>query len=516
MSSKGSGSANPWKMAAHSRLAKKKSVNVSASVGDDRISELPEFIIHQILSGLSTKEVARTSVLSKRWYHFKASYPILDFRICDFTRARTTGAFPNNFLQAVYSSLPYFSANKLGLHTFRVLSPPTSLYSHLDTWVKLALQNGVKVLEIDMLSDPYTLPLEVFSSKTLISLKLHRCNLNLPLSTFSSVTHLHLSYCHLTYPIVLDNTDCPFLEDLNIGSCSDGSDKVFTLHISSLPRLHSVRLYLWADNRIHDVVVASSIQKLKLRFLCQKPWSDLKLGGCSYRHLKFLRLECGSITDAEFHSFLSKLALLEELCLHDCNKLERIKISGQYLKTLQLTFGRHRHIRIIEIAAPSLKNLIYADHYCDERKYCEIKMEDCCCSSLATMVLFNYHGRERDFRNLISKCTSLEILWILGCPELQRIRVPNTLLRKLHIVRYSGGLKAVHVDSPRLLEICYSGREKPKFAVADSSCGVRIECSSSKLWVSKLKELLAWTCPNQDELHISYTANEMSREEQYL
>ncbi|KAH9609537.1 hypothetical protein KSS87_023486 [Heliosperma pusillum] len=46
----------------------------------DRISELPEFILHTILSILDTKEAGRASVLSKRWFDAWSSIPVLDFR----------------------------------------------------------------------------------------------------------------------------------------------------------------------------------------------------------------------------------------------------------------------------------------------------------------------------------------------------------------------------------------------------------------------------------------------------
>lgn len=47
--------------------------------GLDRISSLPPFIIHHIMLYLSSKDVAKTSLLSKRWSYLRASFPILDF-----------------------------------------------------------------------------------------------------------------------------------------------------------------------------------------------------------------------------------------------------------------------------------------------------------------------------------------------------------------------------------------------------------------------------------------------------
>ncbi|GLT47451.1 hypothetical protein SLA2020_211490 [Shorea laevis] len=52
--------------------------------GVDRFSNLPESIIHRIMSLLSPEEVVGTTVLSKKWYHFKASYPVLKFKEIKF------------------------------------------------------------------------------------------------------------------------------------------------------------------------------------------------------------------------------------------------------------------------------------------------------------------------------------------------------------------------------------------------------------------------------------------------
>ncbi|CAN0892381.1 F-box/FBD/LRR-repeat protein At1g16930, partial [Linum grandiflorum] len=48
----------------------------------DRISNLPDEIIHEIFAGLrSTKQPAQLTILSKRWSHLWRSYPILDFNL---------------------------------------------------------------------------------------------------------------------------------------------------------------------------------------------------------------------------------------------------------------------------------------------------------------------------------------------------------------------------------------------------------------------------------------------------
>ncbi|KAJ8440758.1 hypothetical protein Cgig2_005489 [Carnegiea gigantea] len=42
-------------------------------IGDDRISELPDEILHEIVSGLTLRDVVRTSVLSSKWRHICSS-----------------------------------------------------------------------------------------------------------------------------------------------------------------------------------------------------------------------------------------------------------------------------------------------------------------------------------------------------------------------------------------------------------------------------------------------------------
>ncbi|XP_050368798.1 putative F-box/FBD/LRR-repeat protein At4g03220 [Argentina anserina] len=52
---------------------------LSSFVSNDRISDLPDDVLHLILSFLPSKAIGRTSVLSRRWSRVWSSYPILDF-----------------------------------------------------------------------------------------------------------------------------------------------------------------------------------------------------------------------------------------------------------------------------------------------------------------------------------------------------------------------------------------------------------------------------------------------------
>lgn len=57
----------------------RNAVNAGTEMVIDRISSLPEDIIHHVMSFLSTVEVTRTSVLSKRFNSIWSIFPVIDF-----------------------------------------------------------------------------------------------------------------------------------------------------------------------------------------------------------------------------------------------------------------------------------------------------------------------------------------------------------------------------------------------------------------------------------------------------
>ena len=98
---------------------------------EDRINILPESILISILSLLTTKQVIKTNVLSKRWAHLWTSVPSLDFDSYWFKNAA-------DFATAVSDALLLHKAPKLTNFsiTFVRLEYEPYLRPHIDRWVR--------------------------------------------------------------------------------------------------------------------------------------------------------------------------------------------------------------------------------------------------------------------------------------------------------------------------------------------------------------------------------------------
>ena len=109
----------------------------------DRISKLPDHILHHILSFLPLKEAGCTSILSRRWIHVWLSMQGLKFHTDEFANCG-----PEKFISYVNAALPYRSKQDLQVFkTFLLNDSPTNLAAST-RWITHALRNDVRVLHI--------------------------------------------------------------------------------------------------------------------------------------------------------------------------------------------------------------------------------------------------------------------------------------------------------------------------------------------------------------------------------
>ena len=120
----------------------------------NRISELPGFIIHHILSYLdSPKELVRMSVLSNYWFELTASFPILDFDFLKFEKVIESSGIPidtekdkrDMFFKYIEYTVSRFCEQNVSMHTFKLVTvfPDPSDVEIIDRCLRLILEKGV-------------------------------------------------------------------------------------------------------------------------------------------------------------------------------------------------------------------------------------------------------------------------------------------------------------------------------------------------------------------------------------
>ncbi|XP_010512155.1 PREDICTED: F-box/LRR-repeat protein At3g59210 [Camelina sativa] len=137
----------------------------------DVINSLPDNLLCQILSNLSTKEAALTSLLSKRWRYLFALVPNLDFDVLSSLHPGIETQDQTSFIDFVDRVLKL--RGKDHINKFSLKCGDGIEDEDVFPWILNALRHGVSDLALHVSpSLVYWLPSKVFASKTLVRLKI--------------------------------------------------------------------------------------------------------------------------------------------------------------------------------------------------------------------------------------------------------------------------------------------------------------------------------------------------------
>ncbi|XP_058006731.1 putative FBD-associated F-box protein At1g78730 [Hevea brasiliensis] len=341
----------------------------------DYISELPEHILHHILSFLPIKQITRTSALSKTWFQVWKTSPILEFNFyalfsgnrdryyCqDFEIRERNIQELYNFVEQILLSRCKHMDNliKFTLVVTFIYERP-EMVSTMDKWIGYALKSNVKHLKIqvgpsnDDETYKYCVPQIVLNA--------------------ISIQVLDLSHCKLHLPFI-GNMKLPFLKKLSLRVVFADDDVISKL-IAGFPLIEYmsfITCYGIKSLQIFDLVnliqfCAKDIvhfERLKMEtpnlhsFTLQGPtWpSVLKLA--SLKNLKSLHIFNAPITDKWLYEQLNKFPHIECLSLADCPMLESIKISSSSLHKLRIdSCGNMAKLHI------DIRNLYVFSYYSD-------------------------------------------------------------------------------------------------------------------------------------------------------
>ncbi|XP_074284221.1 F-box/LRR-repeat protein 25-like [Silene latifolia] len=311
----------------------------------DRLSDLPDFIIHHIISYLDTKEAYRTSVLSKRWNQVFATNPILDFHHYYKFPMETLP----RLLEYIDTRMQKFSKENLRITKFILALPPNDLLlpSKVDEWLEIAVRN--QVTEI-FLKGPanYKLPSFLFCAKSLRDLD---CD-NVEIPYYEALDLVSLEILFLHYGVVLEErmlahivSSCPNLKELVLSFYPSFKNLVIPCH-SKLEDL-----YIEDGGKV--ILETSSLTTFKYDTdSVNNPWPIIANRGL-LRNLRHVRVSGLSITGEDLAKLLPELTSLEKSEFMRCHMLTNIEISHTQLK--HIAFYDCDNLLNVVIDAPNLK-----------------------------------------------------------------------------------------------------------------------------------------------------------------
>lgn len=334
----------------------------------DRISELPDSIIHHILGFLRcTKDVARTTVLSKNWKRVFDSYQSFHFDQRWFRRRMEAGFFGyqagekrrygdrDNFKAYVGKSLAtrldrLECADKFRLFANDIDMPLTEC---ITGWIRAAIAKNVKELDVHIETfRPVPIPINLTNSSSITFLKLTGHTLlglaSLKMCNLRGVSIKEARYFDVNLMKKLEE-NCPLLEDLRIVGCP----KLSHLQISSLINLKRVE--------VHDCGLAKRIEiaapKLETFWFHAKKNQKCKINLKCSENLRNLTLKDSGMRDSAFEYCISMSPLLERLELRKCTRIKKLKICSLTLKSLALI--KCSKLKEVEVNAPYLNSFQY-------------------------------------------------------------------------------------------------------------------------------------------------------------
>ncbi|CAI9292831.1 unnamed protein product [Lactuca saligna] len=194
---------------------------------EDRISALPDCLLHEILSRLpTTKDAIKTDTLSKRWKHLWTWVPSLIFRDDNYP--------PLEFASFIYKTLSKFHGLKLkkfqvftinGHHYHNRYNICRRFEAHANNWIRYAMNCNVEELNFEFWctgSEAAVLLDQIFFINSCFTdLRLLGCKFN-PIGSISWKNLRSLSIFHGKLDEdLIENilSGSPLLETLELGEC---------------------------------------------------------------------------------------------------------------------------------------------------------------------------------------------------------------------------------------------------------------------------------------------------------
>ncbi|PRQ46170.1 putative F-box domain-containing protein [Rosa chinensis] len=196
-----------------------KCFTVKKKQSSDTISDLPDDILYHILSFLSIKSIAQTSVLARRWGYIWASIPVLDFSkacpqilIPEAEVVKQTLDHEHSKAMKFITSLLSRRHENYNIKVFRVYGHLS--FSRLNNLIRLLVNHRVVEPELYvLLSDSFEFPECLFECDSLRSL-----TLQVHSPYYWKVRNLSRPYFGLACPCVLAKRGLRLVHTLSLAN----------------------------------------------------------------------------------------------------------------------------------------------------------------------------------------------------------------------------------------------------------------------------------------------------------
>ncbi|PON68679.1 LRR domain containing protein [Trema orientale] len=331
----------------------------------DRISKLPDPLIHHILSFVPTIDVVRMSILSRRWRHIWYSVPTLDF--CDIDQIdrfcfhhqphKAFYKFVDKCLKHRWRSMRYIADSvitRIKLHTEYYRDSAV-----LDNWLNFVVRGNVEELDLCIRPEDfdnfvyYCLPESVLNARSLTVLKLDNltfdgsCSVSLPSLISLTLTDLEL-HDEALHNLLLG---CPALENFLLRECSGMHN----------PRISSSTLkFVGILGEETSEMIEIETRNLQ-SFIYDGNCENVNLSACkAIRNLSLLHC---LLDKQKLEDIICGLPLLESFTISLYSKSKHFRICGQHLKSIRMEKIYNQEEVEVTIEAPNLVSLCYKGSY---------------------------------------------------------------------------------------------------------------------------------------------------------
>ena len=386
------------------------------------ISQLPDHIIHHILSFLSTPEVVRLSVLSKAWHRIFNSFPIFEFSSSSFAKTSDSSfefiifVYKSLLLQChQYRSIPKFqfsfTQDRWRPYVYsKYLPSPCELDKLISRCIEIGTRKGVKELSIYFsITGYYRLPEAVLSVKELVVCSLGGCIFDGAIN-WPSLRELSLKEVQICDQRIINNLffTCPLIEKFSLVECFG----LKYLHLSGLRKLKKVKVksgYPHMEKIEIDVVSLHTFSYSAHHYMK----TDIDLTSC--KNLEVFKFKGYNITEDMIQYLNRNFPALKVLVLHgERLHVQRIEISIPLLEKLNLIVAQISAVEAI-INTPRLRSFKCVMHKIPSLFYLNSLQE----VTLELFVDLNNikHGESflEDFREYLKNLNQIKLVTLSIC-----------------------------------------------------------------------------------------------------